>query len=129
MTNKSGLQPTAPRYLVGQARQMYESLVPLLIDRGTTNLSKSTVELYSQTWQISRTAYDSVIKEGTIVDGKKNPNVSVYENSVKNLRSLANDLGLTPASLVQIQKLIIESDGSDEDTGLSFKERVDKIKF
>ncbi|WP_236682331.1 P27 family phage terminase small subunit [Weissella cibaria] len=33
-----------------------------------------------------------------IVDGKKNPNVSVYENSVKNLRSLANDLGLTPAS-------------------------------
>lgn len=108
---------------------MYESLVPLLIERGTTNLSKSTVELYSQTWQISRTAYDSVIKEGTIVDGKKNPNVSVYENSVKNLRSLANDLGLTPASLVQIQKLIIESDGSDEDAGLSFKERVDKIEF
>lgn len=129
MTNKNGLQPTAPRYLVGQARQMYESLVPLLIERGTTNLSKSTVELYSQTWQISRTAYDSVIKEGTIVDGKKNPNVSVYENSVKNLRSLANDLGLTPASLVQIQKLIIESDGSDDDAGLSFKERVDKIKF
>lgn len=129
MTNKSGLQPTAPRYLTGQARQMYESLVPLLIERGTTNLSKSTVELYSQTWQISRTAYDSVIKEGTIVDGKKNPNVSVYENSVKNLRSLANDLGLTPASLVQIQKLIIESDSSDEDAGLSFKERVDKIKF
>lgn len=129
MTNKSGLQPTAPRYLAGQARQMYESLVPLLIERGTTNLSKSTVELYSQTWQISRTAYDSVIKEGTIVDGKKNPNVSVYENSVKNLRSLANDLGLTPASLVQIQKLIIESDSSADDAGLSFKERVDKIKF
>lgn len=80
-------------------------------------------------YRISRLAYQDIDDNGLIdpETGKKNPNVATYENAVKNIRALGNDLGLSPASQVAIQKLIIESD-SDNET-LSFKDRVDKMKF
>lgn len=54
---KTPLQLTAPRYMKGYTRTMWESLVPLLISRGTTNVSRSVVETYCQTYGISRQAY------------------------------------------------------------------------
>lgn len=128
MTERKPLQPTAPRYLKGQARSMYEALVPLLNDRGTASISQSVVEQYCQTWQISRQAYDEVQDTGITIDGRKNPALTTYEASIKNLRGLASDLGLSPQSQVNIQKLIIDSDKSD-DEGMSFKERADKMQF
>lgn len=127
MTDENGLQPTAPRYLKGQARQMYEAIVPLLTSRGTGKLSQSIVEAYCQTWQISRQAYDAIQEFGITDDnGKKTGAVTTYESATKNLRGLASDLGLTPQAMVNLQKLIIDSD--DEDTR-SFAERAKDIKF
>lgn len=125
---KTPLQLTAPRYMKGYTRTMWESLVPLLISRGTTNVSKSVVETYCQTYGISRQAYEDIAEHGmTDEDGKKNPSVTTYENAVKNLRGLASDLGLTPSSQVQLQKLIIDS--SDEHDGKSFSDLAQDIKF
>lgn len=108
---------------------MYERLVPILNARGTTKISQSVVEQFCMSYQISRMAYDSIQDDGLILpDGKKNPNVSTYENAVKNVRALGNDLGLSPSSQVAIQKLISEID-DDPQAGMSFKERVDSIKF
>lgn len=125
---KTPLQLTAPRYMKGYTRTMWESLVPLLISRGTTNVSKSVVETYCQTYGISRQAYEDIVEHGmTDADGKKNPSVTTYENAVKNLRGLASDLGLTPSSQVQLQKLIIDS--SDEHDGKFFSDLAQDIKF
>lgn len=130
MVDREPLQPTAPRYLKGQARSMYEKLVPLLNARGTTSISQSIVEQYCQTWQISRLAFDEIQEFGiTNADGKKTGAVTTYESATKNLRGLASDLGLSPQAMVNLQKLIIESSNSDEDAGLSFKERFDKMEF
>lgn len=129
MAEQQPLQVSAPRHLKYEARSMYERLVPILNARGTTNISQSIVEQYCMSYRISRLAYQDIDDNGLIdpETGKKNPNVATYENAVKNIRALGNDLGLSPASQVAIQKLIIESD-SDNET-LSFKDRVDKMKF
>lgn len=131
MAEQQPLQPTAPRHLKKEARSMYEKLVPILSQRGTTNISQSVLEQYSMTYRISRLAYQDIEEHGLVNEatGKKNPNVATYENAVKNIRALGNDLGLSPASQVAIQKLIIESDNDDENESLSFKERVDNMKF
>jgi len=127
VTDENKLQPTAPRYLSGQARSMYEAIVPLLTTRGTGKLSQSIVEQYCPTWQISRRAYDEIQEFGiTNADGKKTGAVTTYESATKNLRGLASDLGLTPQAMVNLQKLIIDSD--DEDTR-SFAEKAQDIKF
>lgn len=128
MKGQNGLQVTAPRYLKGQARSMYESLVPILTERGTQGISQSIVEQYCQTWQIARQAYDEVQEIGITIDGRKNPALTTYEGAVKNLRGLSNDLGLSPQSMVNLQKLMLESEDSDE-RGTSFKERADKMQF
>lgn len=127
MTDENKLQPTAPRYLSGQARSMYEAIVPLLTTRGTGKLSQSILEQYCQTWQISRQAYDEIQANGITIDGKKTGAVTTYESATKNLRGLASDLGLTPQAMVNLQKLIIDSD-DDEDTR-SFAEKAQDIKF
>lgn len=126
---KTPLQMTAPRYMKGHAYAMWNSLVPLLVSRGTTNISKSVVETYCQTYSISRQAYEYIVEYGMTDEstGKKNPAVTTYENAVKNLRGLASDLGLTPSSQVQLQKLIIDS--GNQDKGKSFAELAKEIKF
>lgn len=126
MADENGLQPTAPRYLKGQARSMYEALVPLLTARGTGKISQSIVEQYCQVWSISRQAFDEIQANGITLEGKKHPAVTTYESATKNLRGLASDLGLTPQAMVNLQKLIIDS---DEDDGPSFEERASAIKF
>ncbi len=128
MAEENSLQPTAPRYLTGKAKSLYEVIVPLLASRGTGKLSQSIVEQYCQTWQISRQAYDEIQEFGiTNADGKKTGAVTTYESATKNLRGLASDLGLTPQAMVNLQKLIIDSD-DDEDTR-SFAEKAQDIKF
>lgn len=128
MADENSLQPTAPRYLTGKAKSLYEVIVPLLASRGTGKLSQSIVEQYCQTWQISRQAYDEIQEFGiTNADGKKTGAVTTYESATKNLRGLASDLGLTPQAMVNLQKLIIDSD-DDEDTR-SFAEKAQDIKF
>lgn len=131
MAEQKPLQVSAPRHLKYEARSMYERLVPILNERGTKNISLSIVEEYCMTYRISRLAYQDIEEHGLVNDatGKKNPNVATYENAVKNIRALGNDLCLSPASQVSIQKLIIESDNDDENESLSFKERVDNMKF
>lgn len=127
MIDENKLQPTAPRYLKGQARAMYEILIPLLTSRGTGKLSQSIVEAYCQTWQISRQAYDAIQEFGiTNADGKKTGAVTTYEGSLKNLRGLASDLGLTPQAQVNLQRLIMDS---DDDSGMTFAERAKEINF
>ena len=127
MVDENKLQPTPPRYLTGQARSMYEAIVPLLSSRGTGKLSQSIVEAYCQTWQISRQAYDAIQEFGiTNADGKKTGAVTTYESALKNLRGLASDLGLTPSSQVQLQRLVMDS--NDED-GMTFEERAKSVKF
>lgn len=132
MSEQQPLQLSAPRHLKYEARSCWERLVPILNARGTTNISQSIVEQYCMSYRISRLAYQDIEEHGLVNDvtGKKNPNVATYENAVKNIRSLGNDLGLSPASQVAIQKLIIDSsDSDDENESLSFKERVDSMKF
>lgn len=128
MAEENSLQPTAPRYLTGKAKSLYEVIVPLLASRGTGKLSQSIVEQYCQTWQISRQAYDEIQQFGiTNADGKKTGAVTTYESATKNLRGLASDLGLTPQAMVNLQKLIIDSD--DDEDKRSFAEKAKELEF
>lgn len=127
MADENKLQPTAPRYLTGKAKSLYEVIVPLLTTRGTGKLSQSIVEQYCQVWQISRQAYDEIQEFGiTNADGKKTGAVTTYESATKNLRGLAADLGLTPQAQVNLQRLIMDS---DDDSGMTFAERAKEINF
>lgn len=129
LDNSTELQENPPKFLRGTARTMYNNLRPILTSRGTKKISQSVLEQYCMSYGISRTAYDDIQERGLIDKdtGKKNPNVATYENAVKNIRSLGNDLGLTPTSQVQLQKLIMESTSEDDDE--TFEEKAGKYKF
>lgn len=123
-----GLQNNPPKFLKGSARTMYTVLQPILDKRGTKKVSQSILEGYCMTYGLVRESYSSIQDEGIVMgNGRKNPAVQVYQDNVKNLRSLGNDLGLSPASLVTIQKIIV--DNSDEKDTKSFKDLVSDMEF
>lgn len=100
----SKLQDSAPKYLKGKARYMYEQLVPALqASQWVKNLDLQIVASLCVNYQLLQEGYADINEHGQTYMSengsiRKNPNVDIVNNATKNIKSLSSELGLTPAS-------------------------------
>jgi P27 family predicted phage terminase small subunit len=101
-------EPTMPTFLSARAQQVWIETVPVLLQLGTlTTADGDALTAYCETYVTWRMAQESIDKDGIIIDSpqgkRKNPAVNVADSSLKQLRSLMGEFGLTPASRTRIK--------------------------
>lgn len=115
--NMDALQSTAPKFLKGKAKYMYEQLAPKLQSQQfVKDVDVNIVASLCVNYELLQNAYADIQSNGQtyITDSgqiKKNPNVDILINVTKNIRSLASEIGLTPISRAQMFNVEPESDG------------------
>ncbi|TYC51129.1 phage terminase small subunit P27 family [Weissella muntiaci] len=123
--NADMLPETAPRHLTGEAKKLWEKLVPVLNETGyIIDADSSTVETLVINYAMLREAYESVKKNKVVyeVEGRiyKNPAVAIIDSTTKIIKSVGSDLGLSPQSRAT---LIDMAKTDDEDEGQDYAER------
>ena len=121
---------SAPRHISGEARYLWSQLVPMLNETGYVTIQdKSIVEALVINYQIMRESYDSIKKHGSTYESttgagaivlKKNPAVENLNNATAKIKSLASDLGLSPASRAMLISLSPEDDNGETDLASYF---------
>ncbi|TLQ03639.1 phage terminase small subunit P27 family [Pediococcus stilesii] len=123
-----------PKYLTGTAKYIWKRIVPLLEDDGhASDLDRTLVETFCINYQQLRDAYKSIQEEGQtmpiyksnvspvtgkvvatdLVGYKRNPSTQIIDTASKNLRSIANELGLSPQSRTDLLDLPKEDDSGE----------------
>jgi P27 family predicted phage terminase small subunit len=97
-----------PTFLSAKAQGVWHELAPLLVDLGTLTIADGiALEALANTIVTLRAAQDSIDTDGIIIDSpqgkKKNPACNVADASLKQVRSLLGEFGLTPASRTRIK--------------------------
>lgn len=86
-----------PPYFNGHAQRRFEELVPLL-ETLTINLHDlPAVERYCILYAEFIEAVAGIEMYGMLIEGKKNPLITVRNDAAKEMRSLENQLQMTPA--------------------------------
>lgn len=127
------LQSTPPRYLHGAARTAWTKVVPLLNStEWVKQADKQTVELFCINYQLMLDAYKDILINDQVskiyrtvvnpVTGdvvakdfmgiKRNPSTQILDSATSKVKTLAEALGLTPASRAQLLS-ITPPDNSD----------------
>lgn len=135
-----GLQTSPPNFLKSKARYVYTRLAKQLNQIGTVKQTDLdiVVSLAIQIEVLQR-AYDKLeeldvqtalykpvqdvdgnILEHNYIGDKKNPAVGTISDATKNIKSLCNDLGLTPASRATLLQ------GVENNEGESLKDLMSK---
>lgn len=124
------LPTSAPRHISGEARYLWSQLVPMLNETGYVTIQdKSIVEALVINYQIMRESYDLIKKYGSTYESttgagaivlKKNPAVENLNNATAKIKSLAGDLGLSPASRAMLISLSPENDNGETDLASYF---------
>lgn len=102
------LQLTAPKFLKGKAKYMYEQLAPKLQSQQfVKDVDINIVASLCVNYELLQNAYADIEENGQtyITESgqiRKNPNADILMNASKNIKSLASELGLTPASRAQL---------------------------
>lgn len=130
------LQTTPPKFLSQKAKYIYNRIVPLLNDMGVVKQTEldEVCALVIQI-EIMQVAYENIqdnkiqspiykavqndvgdILEHSFQGYKKNPAVVTLDSAIKNIKSISNDLGLTPASRATLLQNI---DGDEDSESLS----------
>nr|WP_196777178.1 phage terminase small subunit P27 family [Weissella cibaria] len=95
------LSETAPQHLTGEAKKMWETIVPFLNESGyVINADSSAVETLAMNYQMLREAYESVKNVGILYTAGekyfKKPAVGIIDSATKVIKSVGSDLGLSP---------------------------------
>ena len=103
VAGKDKLPESAPEHLDGDAKLLWETIVPELNDTGyIIAIDASEVETLAMNYQMLRSAYESVKDNGiTYFAGEKmfkNPAVGIIDSTTKVIKSIGSDLGLSPQS-------------------------------
>lgn len=111
------LSETAPQHLTGEAKKMWETIVPFLNESGyVINADSSAVETLAMNYQMLREAYESVKNVGILYTAGekyfKNPAVGIIDSATKVIKSVGSDLGRSPQSRAT---LIDMANSDDED--------------
>ncbi len=112
------LSETAPKHLTGDAKRLWETVVPFLNESGyVINADSSAVETLVMNYQMLREAYESVKSIGILYEAGdkyfKNPAVGIIDSATKVIKSVGSDLGLSPQS----RATLIDMANSDDDEG------------
>lgn len=106
--NMDALQLTAPKFLKGKAKYMYEQLAPKLqAQQFVKDVDINIVASLCVNYELLQNAYENIEETGQtyITESgqiRKNPSTDILMNASKNIKSLASELGLTPASRAQL---------------------------
>lgn len=97
------LPPEAPAFLDGEARALWERVVPELARLELVKpIDAEALAAYCLTWQRLVEAQKIISDEGLLATNSqgrvRHPAVAVVEAASKDLRSWASEFGLTPAS-------------------------------
>ena len=114
------LPEKAPKHLTGEAKKMWETIVPFLNESGyVINADSSAVETLAMNYQMLREAYDSVKKLGILYKAGekyfKNPAVGIIDSATKAIKSVGSDLGLSPQSRATLIDMANSDDEDDTD--------------
>lgn len=99
MANKGEPIGQAPEWLSDVAKSEYNRVAPQinLIDLDVALLSN-----YCVLYENLRNIEQSLTETGTVIDGKPNPLIRSLNETSARLRSVANDLGLSPQARLKI---------------------------
>lgn len=128
-----GIPNEAPKYFKGIAKETWERLAPILNKSEVVKISDTTtLEMLCVNYEMAKKAYNNLQKYGQVnriyrtlvnpVTGdvvgkdfcgyKRNPSTQILDAATNKIKSLAAELGLTPASRAQLLKL--SDDDSDD---------------
>jgi P27 family predicted phage terminase small subunit len=101
-------EPPMPHDLSKAAKRVWREMVPILHELGTLTTSDGdALAAYCETKVTWRMAQDSIEQDGIVIESsqgrKKNPAVTVADSSLKQMRSLLGEFGMTPASRTKIR--------------------------
>lgn len=113
------LPPTAPAWLDGEAKAMWEKVVPELQRLQLLKpIDEGALTAYCLTWQRLVDAQDIIAGSGILLDTErgpiKHPAVLIAETASKELRAWSAEFGLTPSSEGRLGKAAADDDGADE---------------
>jgi P27 family predicted phage terminase small subunit len=97
------LPPIAPEFLTGEARRMWDLVVPELQRLQLLKpIDEAALSAFCLTWERMCTAQARIAREGMILETErgpvKSPAVLIVEAASKELRAWSSEFGLTPSS-------------------------------
>ncbi|OIM49117.1 HNH endonuclease [Oenococcus oeni] len=130
------ISTTPPKYLGETAKEMYRTLAKYLKNDGKLDkIDENLVVLYAATYEIYFEAYDHIQKHkevqaiyhsvqdstGKIIAKdfsgyRKNPSVTIYSDAVAKLANLGSQLGLSPKSRAELEKIVQPKDDGDDES-------------
>lgn len=115
------LKRTAPRFLESSAKYFYEQLAKNLVDyKLVKNLDQTLLVSMAINYQLLKESYEDVQKNGqTQINDqgliKKNPAIDTIDKATKNIKALANELGMSPTSRAKIINDVQENANAEEE--------------
>lgn len=125
--NYDSLDEEVPEELQGYAREEWLRIVPLLKEHTpASNLDRSQLINYCLLAQTVKAYQEHIVQDGLciITDkgiNKANPYFAIQDKAIKNMRSIANDFGLTVSSRAKIENQKVQQK-SPEDPFVDFLE-------
>lgn len=119
------LSENAPQHLTGEAKKMWETIVPFLNESGyVIHADSSAVETLAMNYQMLREAYESVKSIGILYEAGekyfKNPAVGIIDSATKVIKSVGSDLGLSPQSRATLIDMASADDDDTQDWATHF---------
>ncbi|KRN77487.1 phage terminase small subunit P27 family [Weissella minor] len=117
-----GISDEPPRYLKGEARNLWKRLVPVLKENFDVQLlDKTIIESICINYEILRRSYDEINSEDGVgihywsESGmlKSNPAITDIDRASKNIKAGCEALGMTPKARAELLDLIDDTDKDD----------------
>lgn len=144
--NNGHLSSDPPDYLGREAKVAWRKVVPFLEEQQKVRrIDTALVEMYVTQYELYRTAYEHVQKNDAVqsiykslqdntgkvigknfMGYKKNPMVQTYESASKNMIKIGSELGLSPKSRAELDK-IVKSSGNRKSLAEELNEGDDEF--
>lgn len=113
------LPPEAPAFLTGEARELWDQVVPELQRLQLLKpIDQASLTALCLTWERLCTAQRIIKRDGMVIETErgpvKNPAVLIVEAASKELRAWSSEFGLTPSSEGRLGKLAAPDDADDD---------------
>lgn len=117
-----GISDEPPRYLKGEARNLWKRLVPILKENFDVQLlDKTIIESICINYEILRRSYDEINSEDGVgihywSDSgmlKSNPAITDIDRASKNIKAGCEALGMTPKARAELMELLDDTDNDD----------------
>ena len=96
--------PEPPKHYDAAHRKEWADICQALNQIGQlTVVDTYAIQTFVEARILATTTYQTILAEGMVVDGRKNPAHLIYAEAVKPLRSLYDEFGLTPLARTRLK--------------------------